>query len=163
MGGSLDIQSTLGQGTVVTVSLSVPKMPSQTNGKPQQLNKFSALEQPIHILLAEDDADVADLVMLLLAERGIQVTHVNNGARALEALDEQDFDLLLMDLNMPVMSGYQAMEQLRKNGNTISVVIMSASAIDAQRGCQQNLACDGYLLKPVDIDDLLAIIEQVIT
>ena len=113
------------------------------------------------VLLAEDDHHIADLMVMMMAERGAHVTHVENGALALEALESNAFDFVLMDIHMPVMTGYEALAALQKANNMTPVAIMSASAVDADRAKAENLGCYDYLVKPVDIDDIIEIINQV--
>lgn len=166
MGGSLKIDSDLGQGTIVSFDL--PALGVQSDAKEMSQTKV-LVDTPLHILLAEDDLDIASLVSMMLMERGVEVTHVENGALALEALsntskntDNSPYDLILMDINMPVMSGYEAIERLRANGNDIPVLVMSASVMDNDRQRAESLGCDGYLVKPVEMDDLLSLAKQVV-
>jgi len=116
----------------------------------------------LDILLAEDDSDIAELVVMMLVERGMRVTRVENGALAVAALSEGSFDIVLMDIHMPVMTGYEAIEKLREMGNVTPIIIMSASAIDADRERAQRLGCTAYLVKPVDVDDIVGIAGQVL-
>lgn len=165
MGGDLAISSEVEVGTTAVFDLPV----IEVEGAPAaQAEAESTITKPLRILLAEDDIDIASLVTMMLLERGVDVTHVDNGALALEALDkasgspdEKSYDLVLMDINMPVMSGYEAIEHIRGAGNKIPVLVMSASAMDNDQERAQSLGCDGYLIKPVEIDDLLSLAQQV--
>jgi len=162
MGGELSIESTLGEGT--TVSFDLPAPLQMDHSTETDLLTTGSL----HFLLAEDDSDIASLVSMMLIERGVQVTHVENGALALEALANTKaglkgmFDLVLMDIHMPIMSGYDAIAAIRASKNDIPVLVMSASAMDNDRTRAEQLGCDGYLVKPVEIDDLLQLAKQVI-
>jgi signal transduction histidine kinase len=156
MGGQLDIHSKLDVGTTVNFILPVPALVEEAElGRPQ-------IVSDMRILLAEDDSDIADLVSLMLCERGIMVTHVENGALAIDAMRDNQFDMVLMDIHMPVMTGYEAMHELQVGGNTTPVVVMSASALDNDRSRAEQLGCAGYVVKPVDADDLLAIAAAVV-
>ncbi|MFT5572481.1 MAG: signal transduction histidine kinase [Cryomorphaceae bacterium] len=161
MGGQLDIYSELSVGTIVNFTLPAPELPAP------ELPAHAELERPQfasgkHILLAEDDSDIADLVGMMLGERGVMVTHVENGALALDALSKSEFDLVLMDIHMPVMTGYEVMQELQIRGDTTPIVVMSASALDNDRSRAESLGSSGYVVKPVDTDDLLAIAAAVI-
>ena len=111
--------------------------------------------------MVEDDFDIAGLVMLTLAEHQIAVSHAENGDVALNVMAEEQFDLVLMDLNMPIMGGHETVQALRERGDTSPIVIMSASASEADRILAEELACDGYLVKPVDIADILTMAKQI--
>jgi len=159
MGGELSIDSQLGGGTHVRFSLPMPVAPEgETN-----LDHSSDPEFALKLLLVEDDSDIADLVCMMLNERGIDVTHVGNGALALDALCEEKFDIVLMDIHMPVMSGYDAIKELRTRGDKTPIVVMSASAMEADREKAELLGCQAYLVKPVDVDDILGIADAVLS
>lgn len=157
MGGVMSIQSELGQGTEISFSIMAPQLEDQPLAPGSPLVSEPA---ELKLLFAEDDEDIAALTCLLLEESGVAVTHVNNGERALQALQQNKFDLVLMDLHMPVMDGYTAVKHIREGGNNIPLIIMSASANAADQERAQQLGCDGYLVKPVDIQDLIAMAQQ---
>ena len=157
MGGHLNIRSELGVGTCVSFELAVPEL-----SKSADILGLQSVEG-LQVLLAEDDSDIADLVSMMFLERGVVVTHVENGALALDALQAKQFDLVLMDIHMPIMTGYEAVAGMRARGDDTPVVIMSASALDNDRTRAEQLGCNGYVMKPVEIDDLLAIATQVIS
>ncbi|MBT8116030.1 MAG: response regulator [Arenicella sp.] len=159
MGGSLSISSEIGVGTEVTMELSAPQTGEADEQMPVVKCEF---DQKLSILLAEDDYDIAQLVVLLLEEANADVTHVENGELAVKAMRRQDFDLVLMDINMPVMNGYEAIKIVRGEGNEVPIIVMTASVIEADREQAQQLGCDGYLCKPVDVIDIVAIADQVL-
>jgi len=155
MGGELSLASRFGFGTEVSFELTAPQVSQQDLAE----NDIDTVND-YKILLVEDDVDIADLVLLMLAEKGVAASHVENGALALDLIEEQHFDLVLMDLNMPVMGGYETVQALREREDNTPIVIMSASALDADRSRAEELACDGYLVKPVDIEDILTMARQ---
>lgn len=158
MGGKLTITSAIGEGTHVKFDLLAPKIEVV-----DQQKTIIKPNKPLRILLAEDDLDIADLVVMMLVEGGVDVTHVTNGAAALELIKESSYDLVLMDLNMPVMSGYEAIDQLRDQDNHIPVVVMSASTLDDDSHPVKKLDCDAYLVKPVSVEDILKVASQLVT
>ena len=160
MGGVLTIDSVEAKGTTVNFSVLAPQVEMATQ---QELTALQTLSKPLNLLLVEDDSDIAFLVSAMLEEKGVLVTHLHNGALAVERLQTQKFDLVLMDLHMPILDGYGAIEQIRASGNQIPILIMTASAIEADRGRAEELGCDGYLVKPVDIADLIALAEQLVS
>lgn len=162
MGGELSLTSQYGQGTQVFFELLAPQVSQQDLIGSLADNKYQ-LFNGYKILLVEDDLDIAGLLLLMFSEAKINVIHVENGALAVDAMAQQRFDLVLMDLNMPVMSGHESVKVIRDSGDNTPIVIMSASALEADKERAEELACDGYLVKPVDIDDILAVAEQITT
>lgn len=158
MGGELEIESELGKGTKVQFSI-----PAAVLDGSELVGNEAANESPsLNILLAEDDSDIAELVVMMLVERGMRVTRVENGALAIQALKEDTYDFVLMDIHMPIMTGYEAMKQLREQGDKTPIIVMSASAVDADREKAERLGCTAYLVKPVDVDDIIGIAGQVL-
>jgi len=157
MGGKLTINSTLGEGTQVKFDLLAPEIDPI-----KQEEIVTQLDKPLKILLAEDDLDIADLVVMMLVESDVDVTHVANGAAAIESLKEGSYDLVLMDLNMPVMNGYEAIDQLHNQGNKVPIAVMSAAALDDQSHPVEKLDCDAYLVKPVTVEDILKVADQLV-
>lgn len=154
MGGELSLNSVYGEGTEVRFSLLAPEIDNESQHySSSQLLDFKQ-ESGLHFLLAEDDDDIAELMMLLLEEQGVEITRVSNGQEAVSKIDEAEFDLVLMDLHMPVLDGYKASKKIKKQGDT-PILVMTASENDADRQRAQEFGCDGFLVKPVDINEVM--------
>jgi two-component system, sensor histidine kinase and response regulator len=121
----------------------------------------------LHILLAEDNAVNQRLLFLLLRKHGHTVVVVNNGQEALEALTEQQFDLVLMDIQMPVMGGLEATAHIRKQERLADrrTPIVAVTANTAMGAREQYLAAglDGYVPKPVQTAELLKVMAEVMS
>lgn len=159
MGGEISIDSSKGQGTSVELQLLIPRLDHVDE---THADKQVSISKELHFLLVEDDDDIAELVLLLLHERGVQVTRVENGALAVDIVNKIDFDMILMDIHMPVLDGYEAVELIRGGGNKTPIVVMSASPLEAEPGRAEQLGCDGYLVKPVDVGDILNLANELI-
>jgi PAS domain S-box-containing protein len=112
MGGSLEIRSVLGQGTSVMVELPFA-VPGKQAGPPPSPSGPPTTNRPVRVLLAEDDRINQIATSTLLKKMGHSVSVVENGRQALELLASQEFDLVLMDIQMPVMTGLEALRVIR--------------------------------------------------
>lgn len=167
MGGDLTVASQPGQGSVFTLTfqLGVP----ETAEKPQQADRsqpFSSMALAGSRVLVVDDNKVNRKVLsMLLQPMGAQVAEAENGKAALEQLSVRAFDLVLMDVHMPVMDGRETIRRIRESAEawrSIPVVALTADAMVGER--EKLLACgmDGYATKPVDVRALALEIESVL-
>ncbi|HIC10542.1 MAG TPA: response regulator, partial [Campylobacterales bacterium] len=99
------------------------------------------------------------LIQLLLEEYGIEVDIVENGEEAIEKVKEKDYNLVFMDINMPVMGGVEATKKIREFSN-IPIVALTANAIVGDRERFLNAGMDNYLTKPIDVKKLKDILIQ---
>ena len=120
--------------------------------------------RPLRILLAEDNVVNQKLATTLLEKRGHSVVVANNGREALKALDEQPFDVVLMDIQMPLMGGIEATASIRDQekhtGQHVPIVAMTAHAMKGDRERCMEAGMDGYISKPVHPSELFEILEN---
>jgi len=118
----------------------------------------------INILVAEDNLINQKLINKLLMNRGYQTLVVEDGLKAVEALHNKSFDLVLMDIQMPIMDGYQATSYIRNverlTGDHIPIIAVTAFAMDSDRQKCYELGMDDFLAKPFNKMDFYNIIEK---
>ena len=109
----------------------------------------------LKILIAEDDRELRQLFSHVLNRNGYTVTGVSNGQEALDALDKDFYDMIISDIMMPVMDGYELVRQLREVGNTTPVLMITAKdAFDDMRmGFQSGV--DDYMVKPINVNEMV--------
>ncbi len=112
------------------------------------------------ILVIDDDAALSRMLLLALRGDGLDVASAPNGAVALDQIDERTPDVIVLDLEMPVMDGRSFYRELRARGADMPVLILSA--FEARRG-QRELGANAYLNKPFDPDDLVREVRQLLT
>ena len=107
------------------------------------------------ILLVEDDPNIVDLIRSNLAMRGFDVIVSSDGLRALALLDTERPDIVLLDLMLPEIDGFELCRQVRER-STVGVIVVSARGGDHDKVAALNLGADDYMTKPFSIDELLA-------
>ncbi|SPL71261.1 response regulator transcription factor [Acinetobacter stercoris] len=113
------------------------------------------------ILMIEDDFMIAESTMTLLRYHQFEVDWVNNGIEGLKLLVQQNFDLVLLDLGLPMMDGMQVLKQIRQK-TKVPVLIISARDQLQNRVDGLNQGADDYLIKPYEFDELLARIQALL-
>jgi CheY-like chemotaxis protein len=138
----------------------------RSEAKPALVTRHSLREEvrSLRILLAEDNAVNQLLATRLLEKQGHHVATVGNGRAALERLEKETFDLILMDIQMPEMDGFEATAAIRKQeestGKHLPIVAMTAHAMEGDRERCLAAGMDGYIAKPVRAKDLIDAIEN---
>jgi CheY-like chemotaxis protein/anti-sigma regulatory factor (Ser/Thr protein kinase) len=172
MGGTISIESTYGQGSCFTIALPIWELESSAGtwpptqeeavvsgnekGPPQHGSGYKQA-RPLfrgRVLLVEDSPDLQRLVSLLLEKMGLEVTLAANGILAIEACicsleNGTPFDLIFMDVQMPVMDGLEATRRLREMGWEKAIVSLTAHAMKSDRESCLASGADDYLSKPV--------------
>jgi len=112
------------------------------------------------ILLVEDNLFNQQLARDVLDSYGLLVDIVNNGLEAVDAVDKKHYDLVLMDLQMPIMGGYQATQLIRKNKtyNELPIIAMTAHAIKGYREESLKIGMNDYITKPIDSEKLFEVL-----
>jgi PAS domain S-box-containing protein len=167
LGGDLSGSSQPGAGTRMVFSFATGTLDSVRLLDPSQLAAAAAPAKanrrrwkipPARVLVVDDGAENRELVSLVLAEQGLWVEEAENGQAALDKLASAGFDLVLMDMQMPVMDGYAATRELRRRGASLPIVALTANAMKGAEEQVMEAGCSGYLTKPIDID---ALVEEV--
>jgi CheY-like chemotaxis protein len=133
-------------------------------------NQFSGVRRPtslagLKVLVAEDQEMVRDLITILLMREKAIVTAVRDGAAALDAVGTQVFDVVLMDMNMPVMSGFEATRRIRHSGLAtadVPILALTANVQKAEIAQCHRVGMDGHIAKPFTSDVLVAAIANAV-
>ncbi|MBN8729572.1 MAG: response regulator [Acidobacteria bacterium] len=168
MGGGITVESQLGAGS--TFRLRAPFLVAAAPGKGEGVwapRREEARERPLRVLVAEDNAINQVLAKRMLERRGHMVDVAGNGRAAVEAVTRERYDLVLMDVQMPEMDGFEATREIRRleaaanGGKRLPIVAMTANAMEGDR--EQCLAqgMDAYLPKPVMVEALVAMLAEV--
>jgi len=174
LGGDIEVESVKGVGSSFILSIPADCPPgTEWTSRLDDLSisrsaepwaRASDLEEiGGSILLAEDSVDNQKLIRRMLEKVGLCVEIVENGQRVLERMStEHRFDLILMDMQMPIMDGYSATGELRKRGVRLPIVALTAHAIEGSRQRCLDAGCDAYVAKPIDRQYLYETISRLI-
>jgi DNA-binding response OmpR family regulator len=117
----------------------------------------------VKILLADDEIDILHIYSELLAGNGFEVTSVSNGREVLGLLDKTEFDMVILDLYMPEMNGFEAIAKLREKGHTLPVIVMTGHFPDEEvHDRLRGLDVQTALRKPVMISTLLHAVNEAV-
>ena len=159
LGGCVSVKSQVEKGSVF--SLMIPIDPEAKAGDVAEGYEYSRYakpdsEEPVEgrvsgrVLVAEDNISNQLLTKLLLGKMGLESVVVSDGKEALQKVTSESFDLILMDMQMPNMNGYEATRTLRKKGVTTPIIALTAHALKGDAEKCRNAGCDDYLAKPLD-------------
>ena len=125
----------------------------------------AAFEKPlsgVRILVAEDSPDNQVLLLQYLSIAGASVEIAENGQVAVEKANQKEFDIILMDVMMPVCDGYEATRELRDKGYSKPILALTANALRGEKAKSLELGCDDHLNKPVNRKLLIQTIENLV-
>lgn len=166
LGGKLSVQSIFSKGSTFSLFIPAPaifqKYTAQESKIRQQIiGHLPALKKNENVrlkgiaLVAEDCPTNQNLIELLLNRLGVKTEIVENGLKAVQKAAAEKFDVVLMDIQMPVMNGFEATRQIRKNNSELPIIALTACAM---RGDDQkcfSAGCSEYLTKPIDKEKLI--------
>ena len=137
------------------------KLHTETNTK-QQLEHKSQAKEPKQpeltggtVLVVDDGEENRNMIKLVLTRAGFVVTEAVNGKIGSDLALERDFDLILMDMRMPVMDGYKATGRLRENGYKGPIMALTANTMSADRGICLAVGCNDFMAKPINVELLV--------
>jgi signal transduction histidine kinase/ligand-binding sensor domain-containing protein/CheY-like chemotaxis protein len=167
MGGSIWVECE-GKGSRFHFTVAFKRVAQPNTGDLQRILHAVQLDQPpdrrLNILVAEDNSVNQQIATRLLEKRGHRVVSAENGRKALEFLDHLHFDVILMDVQMPEMDGFETTAEIRvrekKAGRYTPIVAMTAYAMRGDREKCFEAGMDAYVTKPIEADKLIAAVEN---
>ncbi|MDH3584430.1 MAG: response regulator, partial [Phycisphaerae bacterium] len=173
LGGGITATSAAGKGTTFTVALNTGSLEDSSLCTGEELAATTratdtdtadlATSLPTsRILLADDGEANRRLISLVLERAGATVDTAINGQEAVNAATTEQYDLVLMDMQMPIMNGYEASTRLRELGYEQPIIALTANAMKGDEKRCLDAGCSGYLSKPIDMDRLVATLAAIL-
>ena len=163
MGGTISVKSTLGEGSEFTVDLELESL--EDDDSDEACANIDVDLAGRRVLLVEDNVINAEIATMILTEYGLSVDQAKNGKVGLDRVQEMGagyYDAVLMDIQMPVMNGYEATQAIRDlDGDyykSLAIIAMSANAYDEDVQACLAVGMDAHIAKPFDPDDLLKLL-----
>ena len=156
MGGRISVESSAGHGSTFTVRI---PLTATENGPAVSPVLDDANLPPLDILVADDVVQNLNLIKILLKKRGHMVTTAMNGKEVLQLWSQHDFDIILMDVQMPIMDGLETCRVIRSSGGDpdkygIPIIALTASVLPEDREAAMAVGMSGFASKPIDIKQL---------
>lgn len=171
LGGQITVTSTYGEGSEFEVSIGTGPVESvhflrdasELSQRRRQIPMVIAPRLSGRILCAEDNDVNWRLVSLLVGRTGAEIVHVSNGAEALETALKESFDLILMDIQMPVMNGRDATAALREAGVNTPIIALTANVMAEDIADYRLAGCNDHLAKPIDKQRFFEVLARYLT
>ncbi len=151
MQGTIKVESKKGEGSCFTILLPFTVDFKREKSEAQEQKEVNTI-QGVHILLVEDNDLNMEIAQFLLEKHGAIITQAWNGQEAFDIYEknQEQFDVILMDIMMPIMSGYEATEKIRSLNTSIPIVAMSANAFVEDKIKAKEVGMNDYITKPFD-------------
>jgi CheY-like chemotaxis protein len=160
MDGEIEVSSTEGEGSRFVLKLPYRESTLIADQEGEGEESETRPRFRGEVLVAEDSLELQLLERKMLESFGVTVTMVGNGEQAVERVNQQPFDLVLMDMMMPVIDGVKATQILREQGHTIPVIALTANVMQKHRDLFRQAGAAGFLEKPIDQKQLTLILRQ---
>lgn len=164
-GGRVTVASQPEHGSCFTVVLPAPRGPAFRSSTSSSSGSLPAIASPslssLRVLVADDNPINEKVALKLLEHLGVKADVARNGREAVELATRKPYDLILMDLQMPEMDGLEATRLLREQfGPALRIVAMTANAMAEDRARATEAGCDGFLAKPVRLEELTRVLSR---
>lgn len=164
LGGNITVESSPGEGSVFTLSIMTGGIEEvQRIDWNDDIELHSSDTCPVDfrlpacsVLVVEDGEENRELITLVLEQAGVEIDTAENGKIGVDKVSESNYDIILLDMQMPVMDGYEAARRMRELGVEVPIIALTAHAMKGDEEKCRAAGCSGFLTKPINIDKLIA-------
>ena len=163
MQARIDVKSTKGKGSCFRLRVQLEKVDRTVEYRPSHISAITSKMEPIdcHVLVVEDNLLNQEIILSLLESMGVQAACVGSGAEAIAIIQQQTFDLVLMDIQLPEMDGVETTAQIRElpEGKHLPIIAVTANALPGDKEAYLAAGLDDYLSKPIEPAHLHSVLE----
>lgn len=160
LGGKIYLESIKDEGSTFYIILPFDKQAKSKDSCLIECSDYQHLKE-LSVLVVEDNDINSELMVNILEKYGIMTEVAENGVQALKKLEEVKFDIILMDISMPIMDGYKTTKEIRKRyGFSVPIIAMTANVFETDINKSLNSGMNDHIGKPIDVDDLLSKINK---
>lgn len=161
MGGELTLKSEVGKGTrfIITLPMWTISSPIEEPAEDKSETKPRDWKEKV-ILIAEDEESNYTFLEHVLKRTGVRLLWAQNGKEAVNLAQTEKVDLILMDIRMPGMDGYEATEIIKKENKSLPIIAQTAYALKGEKELSISSGCDDYISKPIDITELMGVLSK---
>ena len=169
MGGDISVESEVGVGSTFTIEIPLRKCETASKQAAEEAESASAEEitlEGVRVLLVDDNAMNVEIAEVILSEYGMIIDTADDGTTAVSKVRQNDYDIVLMDIQMQVMDGYEATKMIRNMNepkkSRVPIIAMTANVFEEDRRVAFDVGMNGHIAKPFDVDKMIETIRNVL-
>ena len=169
MGGHISVESEVGIGTTFTIVLHLVTCDTAVSQAEQEAEAVSADDvslESVRVLLVDDNSMNVEIAEVILSEYGMIIDTADDGTTAVSKVRQNDYDIILMDIQMQVMDGYEATKMIRNMNeprkSRVPIIAMTANVFEEDRRIAFDVGMNGHIAKPFDVDKMIETIKSVL-